>query len=141
MVVIGVFALVEAVAAAHSVDVDRWRAGFDEVSDRIASRFARCEPLRNAGAALMLDLISDLARKNCWTLAERSGHASRTGCSTCWAADPCCTASSAPSSWRGLRSSGPVRSIAHDEPWAFEGDQHPERTVGKRLDRADQGHV
>ena len=72
MVVIGVFALVEAVAAAHSVDVDRWRAGFDEVSDRIASRFARCEPLRNAGAALMLGLISDLGRKNCWTLAERS---------------------------------------------------------------------
>ena len=32
------------------------------------------------------------------------------------AADPCCTASSAPSSSRGLRSSGTVRSIAHDEP-------------------------
>ena len=43
--------------------------------DRIASRFARCEPLRNAGA-LMLGLVSDLGRKNCWTLAERSGHAS-----------------------------------------------------------------
>src|SRR6202162_5263592 len=66
MVVAGVFALVGAVAAAHSVDVDRWGTGFDEVSDRIVSRFARCEPLRNAGA-LMLGLISDLGRKNCWT--------------------------------------------------------------------------
>ena len=64
-----------AVTAAHSVDVDRWRAGFDEVLDRIARRFARCEPLRNAGA-LMLGLLSDLGRKNCWTLSERSGHAS-----------------------------------------------------------------
>lgn len=64
-----------AVTAAHSVDVDRWRAGFDEVLDRIAPRFARCEPLRNAGA-LMLGLLSDLGRKNCWTLSERSGHAS-----------------------------------------------------------------
>ena len=43
--------------------------------DRIAPRFARCEPLRNAGA-LMLGLLSDLGRKNCWTLSERSGHAS-----------------------------------------------------------------
>src|ERR1700693_393245 len=66
MVVAGVFALVGAVAAAHSVDVDRWGTGLDEVSDRIVSRFARCEPLRNAGA-LMLGLISDLGRKNCWT--------------------------------------------------------------------------
>ena len=64
-----------AVTAAHSVDVDWWRAGFDEVLDRIAPRFARCEPLRNAGA-LMLGLLSDLGRKNCWTLSERSGHAS-----------------------------------------------------------------
>jgi len=43
--------------------------------DRIAPRFARCETLRNAGA-LMLGLVSDLGRKNCWTLAERSGHPS-----------------------------------------------------------------
>ena len=60
-----------AVAAAHSVDVDRWRCGFDEVMDRIAPRFARYEPLRHAGA-LMLGLLSDLGRKNCWTIAERS---------------------------------------------------------------------
>jgi SRSO17 transposase len=47
--------------------------GFDEVLDRVASRFSRCETLRNAGA-LMLGLVSDLGRKNCWTLAERAGH-------------------------------------------------------------------
>lgn len=64
-----------AVAAAHSIDIDLWRRGFDEVLDRIARRFTRCEPLRNAGA-LMLGLVSDVDRKNCWTLAERSGHAS-----------------------------------------------------------------
>ena len=43
--------------------------------DRIARRFSRCEPLRNAGA-LMLGLVSDIGKKNCWTLAELSGHAS-----------------------------------------------------------------
>ena len=43
--------------------------------DRIAPRFTRCEPLRNAGA-LMLGLVSDIGKKNCWTLAELSGHAS-----------------------------------------------------------------
>ena len=42
--------------------------------DRIAPRFARYEPLRHAGA-LMLGLVSDLDRKNCWTIAERRGHA------------------------------------------------------------------
>ena len=42
--------------------------------DLIGPRFARYEPLRDAGA-LMLGLLSDLGRKNCWTIAERSGHA------------------------------------------------------------------
>lgn len=42
--------------------------------DRIGPRFTRYEPLRHAGA-LMLGLLSDLGRKNCWTIAERSGHA------------------------------------------------------------------
>jgi SRSO17 transposase len=64
-----------AVTAAHSIDIDEWQRGFEELLDRIGSRFARCEPLRNAGA-LMLGLLSDIDRKNCWTLAERSGHAS-----------------------------------------------------------------
>jgi SRSO17 transposase len=65
----------DAAAAEDSIDVAQWRARFDEVLDRIASRFSRCEALRNAGA-LMLGLVSDLDKKNCWTLAERGGHAS-----------------------------------------------------------------
>jgi SRSO17 transposase len=64
-----------AITAAHSIDINEWQRGFEELLDRIGSRFARCEPLRNAGA-LMLGLLSDIDRKNCWTLAERSGHAS-----------------------------------------------------------------
>jgi SRSO17 transposase len=63
-----------AVAAALRVDPKRWRQGFDAVLDRIGPRFTRYEPLRHAGA-LMLGLLSDLGRKNCWTIAERSGHA------------------------------------------------------------------
>jgi len=64
-----------AVTAAHSIDIGEWQRGFEELLDRIGSRFTRCEPWRNAGA-LMLGLLSDIGRKNCWTLAERSGHAS-----------------------------------------------------------------
>jgi len=64
-----------AVTAAHSIDVDQWQRGFEELLERIGQRFARCEPWRNAGA-LVLGLLSDIDRKNCWTLAERSGHAS-----------------------------------------------------------------
>ncbi|MGW3746724.1 IS701 family transposase [Streptomyces sp. NPDC005146] len=45
---------------------------------RIAGRFARVEPRRRAGA-LVLGLLSDLPRKNCWTLAEYVGDASPDG--------------------------------------------------------------
>ncbi len=61
-----------AVAAAHSVDPDRWWTGFGHVLDRIGGRFARHEPRRHA-AALMLGLLSDLDQKNCWSIAERRG--------------------------------------------------------------------
>lgn len=61
-----------AVAAAHSVDPDRWWTGFGEVRDRIAGRFCRHEPRRHA-ASLMLGLMSDLGRKNCWSIAEHRG--------------------------------------------------------------------
>jgi len=61
-----------AVAAAHSVDPDRWTAAFGEVVDRIAPVFARYEPLRHA-AGLMLGMLSGLDRKNCWTIAEHRG--------------------------------------------------------------------
>jgi SRSO17 transposase len=61
-----------AVAAAHSVDLERWREAFSEVIDRIAPRFARYEPLRHA-AGLIQGLVSGLDRKNCWTIAEHRG--------------------------------------------------------------------
>ena len=61
-----------AVAAAHSVDPDRWQAEFSAVLDRIESRFARYEPLRHAGE-LMAGMVSGLDRKNCWTIAEHRG--------------------------------------------------------------------
>jgi hypothetical protein len=63
-----------AITEAHSIDICEWQRGFEEILDRIGPRFARCEPWRNAGA-LMLGPLSDIDRKNCWTLAERSGHA------------------------------------------------------------------
>jgi len=61
-----------AVAAAHSVDPDRWWTAYGAVIDRIASRFSRYEPLRHAGG-LMLGMLSGLDRKNCWTIAEQRG--------------------------------------------------------------------
>ncbi|MFJ2194022.1 IS701 family transposase [Kitasatospora sp. NPDC087861] len=39
---------------------------------RVAGRFARVEPRRRAGA-LVLGLLADLPRKNCWTIAEHAG--------------------------------------------------------------------
>jgi SRSO17 transposase len=63
---------IAAVAAAHSVDPDRWWTAFGAVLDRIESRFTRYEPLRHAGA-LMLGMLSGLERKNCWTIAEARG--------------------------------------------------------------------
>jgi SRSO17 transposase len=61
-----------AVAAAHSVDPGRWWTAFGAVIDRIASRFARYEPVRHA-AGLMLGMLAGLDRKNCWTIAEHRG--------------------------------------------------------------------
>lgn len=61
-----------AVAAAHSVDPDRWWTAYGAVLDCIESRFARYEPLRHAGG-LMLGMLSGLDRKNCWTIAEARG--------------------------------------------------------------------
>ena len=66
---------IAAAAADHSIDPDRWQAGFDQMLERIRPRFRRHEPWRHA-AALMLGLCSDLGRKNCWTIAERAGHTS-----------------------------------------------------------------
>jgi SRSO17 transposase len=63
-----------AVAACHSVDPDCWLAEFDELMGRIAGRFGRVEPRRSA-RAFVLGLLSGLARKNCWTIAEHAGDA------------------------------------------------------------------
>ncbi|WP_405791443.1 transposase [Streptomyces sp. NBC_00029] len=58
---------------------------------RIAGRFARYEPRLRAGR-LVLGLLSDLPRKNCWTIAEWAGEATPHGmqhllCRASWNAD------------------------------------------------------
>jgi SRSO17 transposase len=68
----------QTVAAGHSVDPARWTAGLDELLGRIAGRFGRVEPPRRA-RALVLGLLADLPRKNCWTIAEHAGDASPDG--------------------------------------------------------------
>jgi hypothetical protein len=58
-----------AVAAAHSVDHVRWQEAFESLMGRIAGRLARVEPRRRA-RDLVLGLLSQLPRKNCWAIAE-----------------------------------------------------------------------
>ncbi|MCX4588829.1 IS701 family transposase [Streptomyces sp. NBC_01549] len=58
---------------------------------RIAGRFARVEPRLRAGR-LVLGLLSDLPRKNCWTIAEWAGEKTPHGmqhllCRAAWDAD------------------------------------------------------
>jgi hypothetical protein len=48
---------------------------------RVARRFPRVEPRRHA-RALVLGLLADLPRKNCWTIAEHAGQATPMACST-----------------------------------------------------------
>jgi hypothetical protein len=45
-----------------------------ELMGRLGRHFARVEPLRQAGKYVRA-LMSDLPRKNCWTLAEYAGDA------------------------------------------------------------------
>jgi len=70
----------QTVAAGHSLEVDpaRWQELFDELLGRVAGRFARVEPRRHA-RALVLGLLADLPRKNCWTIAEHVGDPSPDG--------------------------------------------------------------
>jgi hypothetical protein len=58
-----------AVAAARSVDPDRWWTAYGAVIDCIVPRVSWYEPLRHA-AGLMVGMLSGLDRKNCWTIAE-----------------------------------------------------------------------
>jgi DDE superfamily endonuclease len=67
-----------AVAAGHSVDPARWQEAFEGLMDRISGRFARIEPRRHV-RQLALGLLSDLPRKNCWTIAEWAGEATPDG--------------------------------------------------------------
>src|SRR5271169_6879103 len=62
-----------AVAAGHSVNPARWQEAFEGLMSRIAGRFTRVESRRRA-RKLVLGLLSDLPRKNCWTIAEWAGH-------------------------------------------------------------------
>jgi SRSO17 transposase len=62
-----------AAAAGLRVEHDRWREGLDALMEQISGRFARYEAARNAGA-LLLGLLSATETKNCWTMAELSGH-------------------------------------------------------------------
>nr|WP_280881894.1 transposase [Streptomyces pseudovenezuelae] len=59
-------------AAGHSVDPARRQEAFEGPMSRIAGRFTRVESRRRA-RKLVLGLLSDLPRKNCWTIAEWAG--------------------------------------------------------------------
>ncbi|MDQ0846419.1 hypothetical protein QFZ68_006099 [Streptomyces sp. V1I6] len=79
------------VAAGHSIDPTGWREAFEVAMGRIARRFARVEPRLRAGR-LVLGLLSDLPRKNCWTIAEWAGEKTPHGmqhllCRASWDAD------------------------------------------------------
>jgi len=60
-------------AAGHSVSPVVWRQVWDEVTDRIAGRFARVET-RRAACDMLRGLLSPIERKNGWWLAEHAGH-------------------------------------------------------------------
>jgi SRSO17 transposase len=68
----------QSVAAGHCIDPGSWQAAFEILMGRIAGRFGRVEP-RCRVRAFVLGLLSDLPRKNCWTLAEYAGDASPYG--------------------------------------------------------------
>jgi SRSO17 transposase len=62
-----------AVAAADSVDPQRWLAEFETAFGQVAGRFARRDVA--AGARdLLAGLVAPLERKNCWTIAEQVRH-------------------------------------------------------------------
>jgi SRSO17 transposase len=67
-----------AVAVQVSVDVGEWQEHFDTAFARIAGRFGRVEPRRQA-RAFLLGLLSDVDSRSCWQLAEQAGHASPNG--------------------------------------------------------------
>jgi hypothetical protein len=64
-----------AVAVGASVDVDGWREHFDTAVSRIAGRFGRVEPPRQA-RSFLLGVLSDVDSRSCWQLAEHAGDSS-----------------------------------------------------------------
>jgi SRSO17 transposase len=60
------------VAALPILDLDAWRAGFDDLFARFAGRFVQVQTRRRA-RAYVLGLLSRTERKNGWTLAEQAG--------------------------------------------------------------------
>jgi SRSO17 transposase len=80
-----------AAAAEVSVDAEGWVEEFNAAFARIAGRFARVEPRRQA-RALLLGLLSDVESRSCWQLAEHAGDRSphrmqRLLGEACWDAD------------------------------------------------------
>jgi SRSO17 transposase len=67
-----------AVAACPSVDPDRWQDGFDELVERIGSRFVWVKP-RKRVRLFLLGLLAEPPRVNCWTAAEHAGEAGPNG--------------------------------------------------------------
>src|SRR5262245_53618522 len=53
-------------------EVASWRAGWDEIQERIGPRFARSEQRQRVGRYVD-GLLSPLERKNGWQLAEQAG--------------------------------------------------------------------
>jgi SRSO17 transposase len=60
------------------VDLVGWREKFDGLMARVAKRFGRVEPRRLA-RSFVEGLLSDLPRKNCWTITEHAGDATPDG--------------------------------------------------------------
>jgi SRSO17 transposase len=60
------------VAASVMVEAERAAENLAELMGRVGVHFARREPLAQAGK-YVTGLLSDLPRKNCWTLAEHAG--------------------------------------------------------------------
>ena len=67
-----------AMAVDHSVDVDRWCHGFEQLMRRVGPRFGRVEPRRRAGRFVQ-GLLAGLSRTTCWSIAEHAGEAGPDG--------------------------------------------------------------
>jgi len=64
-----------AAAVAASIEASGWLEEFEAAFARIAGRFRRVEPRRQARQYL-LGLLSDVDERTCWQLAEQAGDAS-----------------------------------------------------------------